>query len=353
MAVVNGTGPLMGPERHRPLLAYTADPSGYRQGCAELLPVMRAVAARNLMLQSQLERLLHAWAQASVSVLLLKGAALVPTVYPPGTRLLGDLDLLVAPGRLAAADAVLTELGYRLAKPGLPDWMRRELAGKYEYVPPGPHLGHVDLHVTLGPHPYLGRVPIRWLWRRSRRVRVGAVRARVPAPEHLLIHACLHALHHAHDDGVPSLCDAAAIARHYPLDWNAMRALASAWGVAPALLWGLRAARLLAPGAGIPDWPLPDVARQSRAERAWLAACGLGSSAAQRYAAQLLAHPRPGLRLRVLVALLLAPPPLVRELAEHPGGSLPDLYARHYLGLLRAGWSVLRPCPARTPPFPA
>jgi hypothetical protein len=70
-------------------------------------------AAHNTLLFNELDRILAAFAQAQLPVIVLKGAALARTLYPdPALRPMGDLDLLVKPGDVAACLQIAHGLGY-------------------------------------------------------------------------------------------------------------------------------------------------------------------------------------------------------------------------------------------------
>ena len=69
--------------------------------------------ARTLWLQEHLAAFLRACAEASLPVVVLKGAALGETVYPRlGLRDFRDLDILIRPADAARARAILESLGY-------------------------------------------------------------------------------------------------------------------------------------------------------------------------------------------------------------------------------------------------
>lgn len=60
-----------------------------------------------------LDLVLDAWSKRALEPVLLKGAALVNSIYPGlGTRPMGDVDVFVAPEQLAEALAALRELGF-------------------------------------------------------------------------------------------------------------------------------------------------------------------------------------------------------------------------------------------------
>ncbi len=73
---------------------------------------------RHLRIKRQLVPLVDAWRSARVDVLLFKSFHFAEFVYPvPGTRLHGDVDVLIRPGSLAAAERVARQLGWRSVHP--------------------------------------------------------------------------------------------------------------------------------------------------------------------------------------------------------------------------------------------
>ncbi len=80
---------------------------------AKLAITRQAHAKRNEGIANQLAEILTVCADQPRSVLVLKGALLASTVYDePALRPMNDIDLLFRPQDLAAAQAILEELGY-------------------------------------------------------------------------------------------------------------------------------------------------------------------------------------------------------------------------------------------------
>jgi hypothetical protein len=70
-------------------------------------------AARNLLAGRQIQAVTGALRDAGIPSILLKGHALARTVYPdPALRQSSDIDLLVRPADIPAAEQVLEKLGY-------------------------------------------------------------------------------------------------------------------------------------------------------------------------------------------------------------------------------------------------
>ncbi|MEW6601382.1 MAG: nucleotidyltransferase family protein, partial [Nitrospirota bacterium] len=88
----------------------TSVPSYVRDELAELY---HGNVARNMYLRSELERILHAFNEQGIDVILLKGAALAWTAYGDiGLRTMGDIDILVRPKNLSMAKNIMHELSY-------------------------------------------------------------------------------------------------------------------------------------------------------------------------------------------------------------------------------------------------
>lgn len=79
----------------------------------ELTRISLTASARTLLAGQQIRAVTRAMAEAGVPAILLKGPALARTVYPdPALRQSADIDLIVRPEDIPAAEAVLEGLGY-------------------------------------------------------------------------------------------------------------------------------------------------------------------------------------------------------------------------------------------------
>jgi hypothetical protein len=233
-----------------------------------------ATGARNAALLTDLREVLGALAASGIEAIVLKGAALVETVYGNlAVRPMHDLDLLVREADTTAAADVLETLGF---EPD--DWYRpREwyLANMHHLVPY--RRGHVkvEVHHHLLPPDVPVTVPLDVLWGRARAATVAGASARVLGPEDLVTHLSLHlVLAHHFTAGLFRLRDIAEAIAHYgaDLDWDeTLRASAS---VERAMYAGLQAARDVG-GAAVPDGVLEALRRAGgvgAVERYWLGA---------------------------------------------------------------------------------
>lgn len=218
-----------------------------------------AAAARSLFLAEALREALAALAAAEVRAMPLKGAALAGTAYPnPAQREMLDLDVLVPAERLGAANAALAALGYGTLPGDEP------APGGHRAVHHDPALVRDERLVAIELHHHVaiageGRaIDVGELWRRARPV-PGATHV-LPAPEHLLLHVCLHftrnrlggSYRRRHTGGaLAQVCDVARIVARAPLDWDALARDARGWGVDARVFLALFVAREL--GVPVPD----------------------------------------------------------------------------------------------------
>jgi hypothetical protein len=210
-----------------------------------------ANAARNLLVGETLRTALAALEAAGVEAMPLKGAALIEHAYPePALRELLDLDVLVPARKLDAANAALRELGFR-ADDGDPIDMR--LNHHHDPVLVNSHgITAVELHHHVAMVEERRHFTIAGLWERARPSAAGA--HLLPAPEDLLLHACLHFTRNrlgaghrrgASEGALSQIADLAWIAGRERVDWDALARNARAYRLAARVFLPLFAAREL------------------------------------------------------------------------------------------------------------
>jgi hypothetical protein len=106
-------------------------PAGLRQ---RWLEARHFTAARNLLFQSEEQKLLQALRQAGVEAVPLKGTSLARILGDPAARPVTDIDLGVRAADVARAAAVLRDAGYTLSLPKALLAHRRFLAGTDEHT---------------------------------------------------------------------------------------------------------------------------------------------------------------------------------------------------------------------------
>lgn len=213
-------------------------------------------AGRNLFLWKALGVILTDCRQQGISVLVLKGAALVGTVYPnKALRQMADLDLLVPEAAMGTAVTLLLARGYQPASQ-----IGTEVLDHFtilHHLPPFVHPESnicVELHATIAPPNRFYSVDIAELWAAAQPLPVAGASAFTLAPEDLLLYTCMHATYrHLFELGARFLCDVDAIVRHYQatLDWERLVARAKAWQWHNGVFLGLYLAEQLL------DTPIP------------------------------------------------------------------------------------------------
>lgn len=224
-----------------------------------------ANAARSMFIGSALRRVIDALLGSDVPAMLLKGAALVETVYPdPAQREMLDLDVLVPAEKLRAANAALGPLGYRTVTrdDARQPSVQLEVAKHHDPALVGEErLVAVELHHHVAIAGEGRPFDIEDFWRRARRSPSGA--HLLPSPEDLLLHVCLHftrnrlggSFRHRHTGGaLGQVCDIARLVEREQLDWDQLVSAARGYRLDARVFLALFAAREL--GVAVPDQPL-------------------------------------------------------------------------------------------------
>lgn len=177
-----------------------------------------------------------------IPAIVLKGGALVTTLYPePALRPMSDLDFLIPQTQFAQADALLRELGYE-SPVELAENFAPRLTNYRAYMRGGNDPAHLEMHWHLFKSPYYWqRVPIDWFWEHTAATKIQKSPARVLAREAQLLHLAAHfALHHRAERLIWSYDLARFIAREREqLNWDAILDTADRFGLIPPLALAL------------------------------------------------------------------------------------------------------------------
>lgn len=222
-----------------------------------LAGVARRTAVQNLLLLRAATSPVAVLRAGGIDPILLKGPALALTAYPRvGLRPFVDVDLLVAPGVVAAARGRLEAAGWTLAAADFPGNHALTLEGGAIGVDLHRHLSR-ELTVT-GPDPY---DPHRLTTVTTTRALPGGVRIRTLTPGGHLVHAVVHGTQLVGPVTTRWLADVAMLQRAGNIDWDEVVDLADRWSVGPVLHDGLRLAGQLT-GTAAPDAALGHLRRQ-------------------------------------------------------------------------------------------
>jgi len=214
-------------------------------------------AARNLRLSESVREISAALAAAAIPAILLKGAALIESVYPdPALREMVDLDLLVATEQLDAAGDALAAVGLRPRLAARTErwtraWMRAHHIHDAALVSED-RVVAVELHRHVAPDDQAASFDVADIWRRRRVSRRGG--HLLPSPEDLLLHVCIHFSRDRRrrsDGALGQICDIARILATEDIDWSLLADIVRAYRLRTSVFLALFAAREL--GVAIPE----------------------------------------------------------------------------------------------------
>ncbi len=297
------------------------------------------VAARNMLLASELGAILTACEAGGLRCAPLRGPALAESIWGDVTlRPSGDLDLLVRREELTEVTRVLGRLGFVEVdrRPGF--------ARAYSYTLELVKQSHlpvvVEPHWTIAYPPFVDAVDMPGVWRRCARGKAVGVDAWLLGREDTFLNLCLHA---AHRDDAPLLWlyELDRLARQ-DIDWREVVTLSRTAGVEGLV------AMVLVRVRGFFATPVPQDAlaglgsAHERAPRSRLLSLLAAGAAVDGKESLALFLALPGLRarLRYVLALLFPTPAFMRL---HYGVRRADEVARAYVGrLARFSWEALK-----------
>ena len=226
----------------------------------------------------QVQEVLAALQDAGLAVLVLKGWALIPTLYGGeySQRPTADVDLMVNPGEADQVDHVLNQLGYRDAfvEPW-PGYFRRFMNSRhYQSLENDSHFDqdfNIDIHWGIPDLPYYDRgTAVEPFFERSQSIRISGVETSGLAWEDALIYACSHITHHGENGSISDFYEIASIILRagQGLNWEAIISRAATLRVVIPLQRILSTMAALWPAAIAPGiMEIVEKRKPSRAER--------------------------------------------------------------------------------------
>jgi hypothetical protein len=179
---------------------------------------------RNVHLLSELEAVLAALQGEGITPILLKGAALLHSVYvEPALRPMADLDLLLRQEQMAAALRVLAAAGYVPVRPETRAGLAIEYENELLLQKPDSSSIPLELHWSLFDSPHHQRlIPMGWWWQSAVPVQPELFSAHILGPEAQVLHLCAHIVLHHQGRGLRWLHDIAEVIYFYQdrLDWD-------------------------------------------------------------------------------------------------------------------------------------
>jgi predicted house-cleaning noncanonical NTP pyrophosphatase (MazG superfamily) len=182
---------------------------------ARLASCYYSVACRNTLLTEKLSAILDYFQKARIEIILLKGMALIQTIYPNiALRPIYDIDILIHPQDFAFAKAGLEALGYLNSAFYREDFYQDNIM--------------VDVHEELinitriKSRRKAHRIDMDEFWKNSLAIEINGQGARILSPEHTLMELCLHLTLHHGLQGLVWFVDIARLVEYYKneIDWN-------------------------------------------------------------------------------------------------------------------------------------
>lgn len=207
--------------RWLPLAGWNLRDAGI-DACAHdaFMRVRHGIWASNVRLIAATAPAIDALEAAGLRLILLKGAALVATVYEaPGLRPIGDVDVLVESDQAGKAHSVLSALGWRPIR----RVNREDLPLCHALNFQKPPRGALDLHWHLLPENVWAGID-DGLWRRARPLTPFRPAVLVLGHADQLLHVCLHGLRWSPVHAGHWLADAVRIIERAgsDLDWDVL-----------------------------------------------------------------------------------------------------------------------------------
>ena len=183
---------------------------------------IREIGVRNMLIEQRLYTLLTKLHEKQIQPIVMKGCHLIHAVYPFGVRPVEDIDIVLDRKHFAAANKILNDLGYEQHATSMDIWTHIEVSNKLTYWNQSPPLIPIDIHYTLGPYPYLGRIPLQALFDHSEPLSTDKISYLVLKPEMLLVHLCLHLFQHHDEHWQVSASDLSTLTTlwEHNIDWE-------------------------------------------------------------------------------------------------------------------------------------
>jgi len=204
---------------------------------------------RNLYFLKELRELLGLFNKSKIPVMLLKGAALLSTVYDnPAHRPMSDIDFMIREEDLEKAHLLILKKGYKLI--GLEYWpWWRKFGGERSYIK---DRIRIDLHWHL--ECFVKRSASKNMFARAKKVNIQGAEALIPFPEELLLHTLHHMVYQHFHLRLIWLFDILKITTIWKeeIDWKRVYGQAKESKLVLPLFFGLKEVKALF-GAPIPE----------------------------------------------------------------------------------------------------
>ena len=161
----------------------------------QLLDMYHIEVLQNLFLERELQRMLQAFNEAQIPILLMKGAALAYTVYAePGLRTYHDIDALIHPADLPRAHELLTGMGFVFFEEYRANSLNKKRTGYNYSLEQTDSWLEVLIELHTAPHPSdIGSAfDVEALWAKAQPVTILGEPTFTMSPADHLLYLCWH-----------------------------------------------------------------------------------------------------------------------------------------------------------------
>lgn len=161
----------------------------------DIFTLHQTAVLQNLFLEHALQEVLHAFHEANIPLILLKGAALAYTAYPrPDLRTYHDIDALIRPQDLGRAQELLLKMDYSYYEEYRANVVDSKRTG-YNYLrkQPGSWLEVlIELHTAPHPSEIGTQFDVAALWKKAQQLEILGETALTMDPVNHLLYLCWH-----------------------------------------------------------------------------------------------------------------------------------------------------------------
>ncbi len=204
--------------------------------------------SRNTVHLYELDKILRAFSGEKISVMVLKGAALLETMYKDiALRPAADIDILIRKKDLSRVNNILNSLGYSPSaeyedaiKITSPSSINALIYIKNQRNTFPVHLHWHLINTTWPLDSLVDKIDMERIWSCAQVVKIGGIDVLTLSPEHLLIYLSQHSLNHCFDRLI-LLSDILETLKYYKdrLDWNLVAAEAERFNLSLVLYYSL------------------------------------------------------------------------------------------------------------------
>lgn len=161
----------------------------------DILKMYHTEMLQNLFLEHELPKILHAFREANIPLMVLKGPALAYTIYPrPRLRTYHDIDVLISPQDLSQAHELLTQMGYAFYEEFRANVIDNKRTG-YNYLKK--HAASwlevlIELHTAPHPSEIGTQFDVAVLWEKAQPLEIQGESVLTMDPVNHLLYLCWH-----------------------------------------------------------------------------------------------------------------------------------------------------------------